>query len=77
VEDREVDMRRVISLFRQLEDDFAAPRLSDDAEPAPSGPELPEGEQGEPAYFVELLEYLRRENHRSGEGRAELRSGRN
>ena len=46
-------MERLISLFRALESE---------EEPAPRRPEELPGLQGEPEYFVQLMEYLRERN---------------
>ena len=55
-------MQRLISLFREPEE---LPGLSDRPPPAEGiKPEEPRGEQqGQPLYFVQLLEYLREQRH--------------
>ena len=48
-------MERLISLFRALENEYVE-------EPEPQRPEELPGLDGEPEYFVQLMEYLRERN---------------
>ena len=48
-------MERLISLFRALENEYVE-------EPEPQRPEELPGLEGEPEYFVQLMQYLRERN---------------